>query len=309
MKKVDFPRTREQLEATLLEHREIVGDCWIWTGGVGRGGRNGAVRGRMVVGRRKVKGSRPASVIDYVPRVAYSIWNGEVKLRNQGRGVVSTSETCGHPLCFNPEHLRLRGADHWGNVEPEVAAEVIRLYIEERWAAAAVGGHLNLHPAHQRVKAILEANGHRLRSMSESARHPLTPWERILGSIEIEGDCWIARATVSSRSEGNIVARRLAFQHFLGEIPMHWHVSTSCGNKQCISPDHLFTRTPGGLRKLHPASVLEIRERFDAGETAIDLAAEFGVSSGAVYLIVAGTIWKCAAVMAAQPAVAAMAPV
>jgi len=112
---------------------------------------------------------------------------------------------------------------------------------------------------------------------------------------------------------GRYVSRRvhvLVCEAFHGPRPVGQEVRHLNGNKRDNRAENLRwgTRdenvadmirhgtTVAGVRnwnaKIDDASVVEIRQRYIAGETQKSLAEEFGISSSAVHLIVTGKNWR-----------------
>jgi hypothetical protein len=118
------------------------------------------------------------------------------------------------------------------------------------------------------------------------------------------------------RWQGRVVGtHRLAWTLIHGPIDDGLHVLHHCDNPPCCNPAHLFLGTnreniadraakgrPGrggvsGERnaraRLNPSAVEEIRQRYEAGGVLQrQLAAEFGVSKGAVKHVLARRTWR-----------------
>jgi hypothetical protein len=133
------------------------------------------------------------------------------------------------------------------------------------------------------------------------------------------GDCWEWTACKNRNGYGTFKlsgrrqsAHRVSYQLYVEEIPDGLHVLHRCDNPGCVRPEHLFIGThtdnmrdcenkarrvhqsgeKNGGAKLTAAQVVEIRERFAAGELQIDLAKEFGVARETISRIVCGHTWE-----------------
>lgn len=107
-------------------------------------------------------------------------------------------------------------------------------------------------------------------------------------------------------------AHRLAYTAFVGEIPKRKLVLHRCDNPPCCNPAHLFIGTttdnnrdtvtknrhdskPGersNFAKLREHQVNEIRQRVLNGETQRSLCRKYGVSPGAISMIVNRKRWR-----------------
>jgi len=142
-------------------------------------------------------------------------------------------------------------------------------------------------------------------------------WEKVNRSGRTENQCWLWTAGTNSSGYGSIKvsgdhvpAHRVAYM-LEEEEPGEHFVLHQCDNKQCVNPHHLYLGTPSqnlqdmydrGLRdatgennpnaKLDSDDVEEIRERSAAGKTHAQLAAEFGVSSSTISMIITGRRWS-----------------
>lgn len=137
--------------------------------------------------------------------------------------------------------------------------------------------------------------------------------------VEVPNGCWIWKGAKNDKGYGQIYvpgqglkyAHRLAYQWYRGEIPDGMLVCHNCpagDNPSCVNPHHLFLGTVGDnnrdmfakgrarptptrgsahtLAKLSPDQVVDLRRRYDAGETTIALAQRFGIRQS--------TAWRAA---------------
>jgi hypothetical protein len=143
-------------------------------------------------------------------------------------------------------------------------------------------------------------------------------WSKVDRSPE---GCWNWLASTGTGGYGQIningkprVASRVAFELVYGEIPEGLFVCHWCDNRLCVNPDHLFLGTPAdnihdmdakgrrvnsphfgsrhGCAKLDEQKVAEIKRRIQAGESQKTLAAEYGVTPGAINHIAKGRQWR-----------------
>lgn len=144
-------------------------------------------------------------------------------------------------------------------------------------------------------------------------------WSKVVKSDE---DCWLWTGRTRTPSgygriwDGEsrhnpklILAHRLVWTLTFGPIPDGMEVCHSCDTPACVRPDHLFlgshatnmadmtakqrqARGPQNARtRLNETLVSEIRGRSEAGVSERVIAAEFGVSRGAITSILRRKSW------------------
>ncbi len=134
---------------------------------------------------------------------------------------------------------------------------------------------------------------------------------RFSGFIEKTDSCWLwtgakldgryGALQVAGRPVG---AHRVSYQLHVGPIPEGFCVLHRCDTPACINPDHLFLGTHQddmrdrdskgrGRHKLNEETVRRIKSEYEPRKTSLRaLAARYGVSHGAIQLIVTGATWK-----------------
>lgn len=160
------------------------------------------------------------------------------------------------------------------------------------------------------------------RGRSEEERRRPTTEERFWAKVDKRGpeECWPwtgARKRSGhgefhiSRQVGRVPAARFSRELATGEVcPPGLSTCHHCDNPPCVNPAHVYfgtqeqnaadmlerSRAPLGSdrpgARLTEAAVVEMRERFAAGEYMKDLAQEFETSTGIVSRIVNGLLWK-----------------
>lgn len=146
---------------------------------------------------------------------------------------------------------------------------------------------------------------------------------KFLSGIDInaQSGCWEWKKNRTPKGYGQVwafgrmmVASRLSYKLFVGDIPENLCACHICDNPPCCNPDHLFLgtlndniqdcikkgrRVPHGKRgqdcgraKLNDRQVLEIKRRSRDGEKAKDLGMEYGVDRHTIRGIVRGFNWN-----------------
>jgi hypothetical protein len=140
-------------------------------------------------------------------------------------------------------------------------------------------------------------------------------WDR----FSVGDACWEWQGYLSRHGYGRFyidgkyhLAHRWMYAVWYGVDPGDQHVLHSCDNPRCVSPAHLslgdqkenmlqmFQRGRSnkvkgedqGLSKLTEDKVLQIRARWEAGESQSALGREYGVSKTAIRFVVRRYTWK-----------------
>lgn len=126
--------------------------------------------------------------------------------------------------------------------------------------------------------------------------------------------CWLIQGHATRSGHVQIVddsgvpvyAHRLAWTLANGPIPDGLSVLHHCDVPRCINPSHLFLGTQAanvrdcsdksrrcafGRQKMQLTAVLDLRERFAAGESVAELAERFRLSRKHVLAVVSRTRW------------------
>lgn len=136
----------------------------------------------------------------------------------------------------------------------------------------------------------------------------------------VKGDgCWIMNGKLDSRSRnriytplGTMLAHRISYLMFHGEIPHGLEVCHSCDNPGCVNPNHLWlgTHTDNmrdmeqkgrgnqqkgercGKAKLKEKQVIKIRSLYSSGFSYRKLAARFKMDASSIGDIVNRHTWS-----------------
>lgn len=142
-----------------------------------------------------------------------------------------------------------------------------------------------------------------------------------------ENDCWIWQGQVDRKGYGRrtftenkkkrkLLAHRISYKIFVGEIPDGLFILHQCDVPRCINPQHLHLGTQKdnlnemrerdrandiskgkkgdrhNLAKLSETDVKEIRRLREKGYTGVKLSEMFNVTNGLIYMIINKRIWK-----------------
>lgn len=151
-----------------------------------------------------------------------------------------------------------------------------------------------------------------------------TPKERLLAKCEkLASGCWVFTGSKNKQGYGmisaygrHVLAHRLSYSEFIGEIPDGNVVCHKCDNPSCVNPEHLFTGTQkdnvsdmfkkgrqanfsgslSGKSKLTDKQVDLIRE-IRNGMSTMQISKLMGVHQTTIQRILSLRSYKCIAVL------------
>lgn len=157
-------------------------------------------------------------------------------------------------------------------------------------------------------------------NVGHGGRTPQPVAERIAQRSAPDGDCLIYQSGQTTRSGHVLIFRdgqyvgvhRAAWESANGPVPEGLCVCHHCDRPRCVNVEHLFLGThadnnadrdrkgrhvalqgsKNGFAKLDEAKVAEIKRRLLDGASTYQLAAEYGVHQGTVWMISAGRTWR-----------------
>lgn len=132
-------------------------------------------------------------------------------------------------------------------------------------------------------------------------------WGRVIKNTPT--GCWLWTGLKDASGYGRTTkagpltyAHRRAWIYTNGPVPEGMDVCHHCDVRNCCNPSHMFLGTHDDNMKdrslkgrgvaLSEEKVREIRAKKKAGARSMDLIREYGVSTSAIYEVLAGRSWK-----------------
>lgn len=153
---------------------------------------------------------------------------------------------------------------------------------------------------------------HQARSEAKKSRESIRA--RHNQHVQVTPGCWLWTGFKTSSGYGRLgcglktlLAHRLAYELYVGEIPSGLGVLHRCDNPPCVNPDHLFVgdasdnnkdkmqkgRAPRG--ETHPASKFtesQVRAMLADKRPYNDIVAEYGISKPHLCGLKGGKFWR-----------------
>lgn len=221
-------------------------------------------------------------------------------------GTDAVRHTCGNHACVN--YLHLIGGDY------NPATDIWGDHCTARgcWGEAKANGLCGTHYSRQRAGKRLDApvqfhprGGGIEASLLRAVRNTVS------GCLELPWRKGGYRPIVKSNGRTEIAARA-AYELWVGPIPQGLSVLHACDNGCCIEPTHLYPGTAArnyadmvergrdrkargeesGTAVLNEAAVLDIRARWERGESQPHIAEMYAVGTHTVRAVINGWTWK-----------------
>ena len=120
--------------------------------------------------------------------------------------------------------------------------------------------------------------------------------EKITSKVERVGGCWIwtgatARGRPHVRFRGSTTSgQRASYELMVGRVPEGMNVSTTCGDRLCVNPEHLTTRSQSDIAyenvprlAFTDRDVAAMAALYRQGFSTQDIAANYGCLPGSVW--------------------------